>query len=185
MAHPRPEPETIRLADQSARKPRHFRLEPGAAEMTALAGRLNLIGLKKLRLEGELRPEGRRDWALSATLGATVVQPCVVTLAPVTTRIDEPVERLYAADYEEPDSDEAEMPEDERIEPLPETLDLTALMEEALALALPLYPRAEGVELGEAVFTQPGAEPLTDQAARPFAGLKGLRDKLDEGGGEG
>jgi uncharacterized metal-binding protein YceD (DUF177 family) len=49
---------------------------------------------------------------------------------------------------------------------------------EALALALPLYPRAPGAELGEAAFTEPGKPVLRDEDARPFAGLAHLRDKL-------
>ncbi len=51
-------------------------------------------------------------------------------------------------------------------------------MFEALTLALPLYPRADGADLGEPVFTEPGKRPLTDEDARPFAGLKDLRDRL-------
>ena len=45
---------------------------------------------------------------------------------------------------------------------------------EALSLALPLYPRAPGAELGAQVFAPPGAEPLTDDVIKPFAGLAGL-----------
>ena len=129
---------------------------------------------------GRLWPEGD-DWRLEAELGATVVQPCVVTLAPVTTRIDRPVTRRYLAHMPAPGPGETEMPEDETAEPLPGAVDLDAVMIEALALALPDYPRAAGAELGEAVYTEPGKTPLTDEAARPFAGL---RDKLagtDEG----
>ena len=44
------------------------------------------------------------------------------------------------------------------MEPLPQALDLGEVMVEALALALPPYPRAPGVELGEVVATEPGAE---------------------------
>ena len=52
----------------------------------------------------------------------------------------------------------------------------------ALALALPLYPRAEGADLAQAQFAGPGVTPMTDEDARPFAGLKDLRDKLDKKG---
>jgi hypothetical protein len=44
--------------------------------------------VRKLRFIGTLEPEGAQDWRLTADLGATVVQPCVVTLAPVTTRLE-------------------------------------------------------------------------------------------------
>jgi hypothetical protein len=97
--------------------------------------------------------------------------------APAAARIEAPVERLYQAGWVEPEAEETESPEDDRVEALPEVLDLAALMAEALALALPLYPRAEGAELGTVIHTEPGAAPLTDEAARPFAGLKGLIDK--------
>jgi uncharacterized metal-binding protein YceD (DUF177 family) len=159
-----------------------FDIAPDPAEAEALARLMGALAVRKLRLKGRLAVIQPRGWQLDATLGATVVQPCVVTLEPVTTRIEAPVERLYQADWVEPEAEEAESPEDDRIEALPEVLDLGALIEEALALALPLYPRAAGVELGEAIYTEPGAAPLTDEAARPFAGLKGLIDKADDPG---
>jgi uncharacterized metal-binding protein YceD (DUF177 family) len=107
------------------------------------------------------------------------VQPCVVTLAPVTTRIEEPVERRFRADLPEPPQGaEIEMPEDDALEPLPETLDLGRVMTEALALAIPEYPRAEGRRSRRSLHrTRTGAPDR--RCGRPFAGLAGLRDKLD------
>jgi len=58
-----------------------------------------------------------------------------------------------------------------------EALDLEEVMAEALALALPLYPRAEGVDLGEAVYTEPGKRPMSDEEAKPLAGLAELLKK--------
>ena len=182
MSHDPAADRPIRLTALSGREPVAFRLEPDAEARAALAGELGLLALRKLRFEGRLVPEGRRDWTLTATLGATVVQPCVVTLDPVTTRIDETVERRYLADYVEPEADEVEMPEDDAQEPLPEVLDLKQVMAEALELALPLYPRASGAELGAANFAAPGVVPLTPAKLRPFAGLESLRDKLGKGG---
>jgi uncharacterized metal-binding protein YceD (DUF177 family) len=115
---------------------------------------------------------------LKAVLGATVVQPCSVTLDPVTTRIDVPVTRLYQREYQDIDAPEAEMPEDDTIEPLGTWIDVEAAMIEALVLALPLYPRADGAELGEAVFTTPGQTPMRDEDARPFAGLEALKSQM-------
>ena len=170
----------FRAADLARRASLPFRIEPDAEARAALARRLGANEIRKLRFEGELRPEGKGDWKLEAKLGATVVQPCVVTLAPVTTRIDETVERRFVARWSEPEpGSETEMPEDETAEPLGAEIDPAAVMEEALALALPDYPRAEGAELGAAVFTEPGAEPLTDEAAHPFAALGKLK-KSDE-----
>lgn len=167
----------IRLSGLSGERP--FDLRPGEEARTEMAERLGLSTLRKLRFAGRLVPEGRADWRLEAALGATVVQPCSVTLEPVTTRIDESLTRRYLARLPDlPEGEEVEMSEDD-IEALPEVLDLTQVMEEALALALPLFPRAEGVELGEAVFSEPGTAPMRDEDARPFAGLADLKRKLE------
>ncbi|MFC2967489.1 YceD family protein [Acidimangrovimonas pyrenivorans] len=168
----------LRVADLPARKPTRFKLRPEGETLGLIAQLVGADAVRKLSFEGALRPEGKRDFVLEARLGATVVQPCVVTLAPVTTRIEEEVVRRYLAEMPEPNGDEVEMPEDDSAEPLPEVIDPGAVMLEALALALPLYPRVPEAELGEASFAAPGTAPLTDEAVKPFAGLAGLRDKL-------
>lgn len=167
----------VRLADLGT-KSLAFDVTPGPDRLAALAAELDLLDLRKLRFTGRLQPDGPRDWRLEATLGATVVQPCRVTLKPVTTRIDEPVLRRYLARWDEPVKAEAEMPEDDTAEPLPETLDLGAVLAEALALALPPFPRAEDAEEGSQVFAGPGTAPMTDKDVKPFAGLASLRDRL-------
>ena len=93
-------PERLRVAALRNNQPTAFDLRPDEARRDALAAELGLLGLKKLRLAGEIRPEGRDAWRLEATIGATVTQPCVVTLAPVTTRIDEPVSRHWRPEEE-------------------------------------------------------------------------------------
>jgi uncharacterized metal-binding protein YceD (DUF177 family) len=168
---PRIPRHVIRLAEAGHRQEVPFEVVPTAEEREAAAAELGIPGVRKLRFAGRLVPEGRQDWRLDASLGATVVQDCVVTLEPVTTRIDERVARRYMADLPEPGPGEMEVPEDD-VEALPQALDLGEVMLEALALALPPYPRAEGVELGELVVTQEGAEPLTEERAKPFAALK-------------
>jgi uncharacterized metal-binding protein YceD (DUF177 family) len=170
----------IRTADLTGNRRRPFDLAPVAAARAALAADLGLLALDALRLTGELRPAGRSDVALEARLTADAVQPCVVTLAPVPCRVDVPVRRLYVADWQDPDGDEVEMPEDDSREPMPEAVDLSAVLAEALALALPDYPRAPGAELGQAVFAEPGVEPLKDEALKPFAGLAALKDRLKD-----
>lgn len=174
----------LRVADLPARKPTRFEIVPDEAQLALLAAELGLSQLRKLRFKGELRPRGKRDWDLAADLGATVVQACIVTLDPVTTRIEEAVLRRYTAGLTPPTGEEVEMPEDDTEEPLPEVIDPGAVMAEALALALPLYPRAEGAQADIQV-APPGAEPLTEAAMRPFAGLdKLIRGKAEGDGGD-
>jgi uncharacterized metal-binding protein YceD (DUF177 family) len=102
----------------------------------------------------------------------------VVTLEPVTTRIEEEVIRIYLANWSTPQETETEMTEDDSVEPLRDIIDLTALAAEVLALAIPQFPRAANAQLGEFNITEPGAVPLSDESAKPFAGLAALKDKL-------
>ncbi|MCP1168815.1 YceD family protein [Limimaricola litoreus] len=187
MAEATPLPrQVIRLSDLSHKRGTETVLEPDAPARAAVARELGIPGVRKLRFKAVLAPEGSRGWRLDADLGATVVQDCVVTLDPVVTRIDEKITRRYLADVTEPGETEVEMPEDDTIEPLPSAVDLGAVMIEALALALPDYPRAEGAGAGDMSVTEPGATPITDEDVKPFAALKGLRERLkgDEDGAE-
>ncbi|MGI3165588.1 YceD family protein [Pseudooceanicola sp. 200-1SW] len=180
----------LRVSTLPKTAPTPFALTPDAAETAALAELLSLKALRKLSFRGEVRPAGKRDWLLTGHLGATVVQPCSVTLAPVTTRIEEDVTRRFTPHLpdEAVEAEEVEMPEDESLEKLGSHIDPAAVMAEALALALPLYPRAEGAELGQQDFTEPGKAAMTDEDARPLAGLADLlaarRPADDEDGGK-
>ncbi|QFU09209.1 hypothetical protein PARPLA_02399 [Rhodobacteraceae bacterium THAF1] len=175
------DPHRIRLTGTVPRVPRNVALRPDAETRAAMAAEIGVSAIRKLSLSGELRPIGNRDWELSAILGATVVQPCGVTLEPVTTRIDDPVERRFIAGYDSPQAAEQEMPGDVEDEPLTDMLDLSVVMAEALALAIPAFPRAEGVEPIDADATPPGAEPIRDEDTKPFAGLADALRKATDG----
>lgn len=172
----------FRVATLAGRKHSHVVFAPDAAARASIAAALGLLDLPEMRFEGAFRAEGKRDLVFEGTLRALVVQPCSISLAPVMSRIDEAVTRRYLADYTVPEGDEVEIPEDDSIEPLPEVIDAVAIALEALALALPLYPRARGVELGEAVFAAPGTVPLRNEDLRPFAGLAALAAKMNKDG---
>jgi len=169
---------SLRVADLPQNAPTPFDLRPDAQALEALKHELGLLGLRKLSFVGALRAQGKRDWQLDAKLGATVIQPCVVTLEPVTTRIDIPVTRVFIADWSDPDEPEFEIPEGDETEALGAEIDPALIMVEALSLALPQYPRKDGAELDQADFTEPGKQALTDDDVKPFAGLAGLRDAL-------
>lgn len=174
--------QPFRVATLASRKPTRFAFRPEAADRALIAAALGLLDLPALEMVGEIRPEGRRDLRLEARLTAQAVQACSVTLGPVPARVEEPVLRRYLAEYEAPRGDEVEITEDES-EPLPDVIDVAAVAVEALALALPAWPRAPGAELGEAVFTEPGVAPLRQADLNPFAGLAGLAERLKNGDG--
>ncbi len=168
----------FRVADLPQNAPTHFDLRPDTDALAALKQDLGLLGLRKVSFVGTLRATGKHDWVLDAKLGATVIQPCVITLEPVTTRIETTVRRVFVTDWLEPDEPEFEIPEDDETEPLGTEIDPAGVLAEALSLALPQYPRAQEAELGQANYTEPGKQAMTDEEAKPFAGLAGLRDAL-------
>ena len=184
MSRNPPSATAMRVADLNASANHPFALRPDPKEMTQIATELGLSALRKLSFEGKLSPENKSDWRLTARLGATVVQPCVVTLEPVTTRIDVDVTRLFARGFEDPDEPEMEMPEDDTTEALGAWIDPAQVMREALVLAVPDYPRKEDAALGTTVYTKPGETPMTDEDARPFAGLADLKAQLEKGDGK-
>lgn len=174
----------LRVADLAKGEIREIEVMPDADTLRGIARALDLVDLRKLRFTGQLSPLGKRDWRLTGHLGATAVQTCVVTLAPVTTRVEEDVARNWVSDFEVPQGDEVEVPETVDDEPLGAEIDVGSVIIEALALALPAYPRADGAALGDAAFTAPGETPMTDEDVKPFAGLAALRDKLTGGDDE-
>jgi uncharacterized metal-binding protein YceD (DUF177 family) len=175
----------LRIADLNERRPTRFELMFNAAQIRQFAEELDLISLKKLRFKGELAATGRDQWELTADLGATVQQNCVISFVPVTTRIDEKITRRYVPEaiFEQVAEDEeiAEASGDDAMDILPSEIHLLDVFRETLVLALPDYPRAEGVELGERVFSEDGIKPMRDADAKPFAGLAALKEKMEKG----
>ena len=171
-------PTRFRTGGLSPRKPTRFDFTPDAEGRESLAQALGLVTLRRLHMKGEITPIGRDELVLTARLQADCDQSCVVTLAPVAARVNEAVRRRYIAGLAMPAGEEVEMPADDETEPMPEVIDLAEVAAEALALALPLYPRAAGAELGAVVHAASGIAPITDDDMRPFAGLAALAGKL-------
>ena len=171
--------QPIRVATLLPNQVEAIELAPDAATRQFIGRDLDLLSLRKLRFSGALSPLGAIGWLLEGKLGATISQACIVSGDPVSARIDVPVTRHFLPDDTEYEvGGETEMPADDSVEPLGETIDIGAIMLESLSLALPLYPRAPGVGPGDAQFSEVGKIPMSDADARPFAGLKSLHDKI-------
>lgn len=164
------EPYSHRLrADRlPARRVTAIDLAPDAEARARIAAALDLTALPAARLSGSLAPAPAGAWAFEGRLQAEVVQPCGVTLAPVTTRIDEALRRVWSphAAIAPRSAEEVEMGDDET-EPLGAEIDLGAVLVEALALAIPAFPRAPGATLEDS-----GVD--DGDRRRPFAGLGDL-----------
>lgn len=157
----------FRVAQLNPRQPTAFVLTPDADARAAIATELSLTTLPALRFSGEINPVANDAWEVTGQLSAKVVQPCVVSLAPVKTTINEPVHRVLSPHAIMPEAEEVEMG-DEEVDPLGQFIDVEAMMIEALALALPLYPRAEGAALDTV------HDPDDAETRKPFAGLADL-----------
>jgi len=174
-----PQPEFSRPVrfDRIAKSGQYtFSETPTEEELRKIAKALDILSVRKMRFSGHLIPLDNDGWLLEATLGASVTQPCVITLEPVRTRIDLEVRRSYVSDTVS--STELAFEDADDIEPLESKIDIGSVALEALSLALPDYPKAEGAKLGELEVVPPGASPIGEETVKPFAGLAALRDKL-------
>ena len=173
-------PRVVEVSKLSETTSFDFDIAPDEAERAELARFLDARSVRKLRFAGSLAPADGGGWFLEAELGATVVQTCVVTLDAVTTRIDQTVRRRFVP-VKQVVEIQISPEDDDEIEPLGLHIDLGLVATEALALALPDYPRSEGAELKAHTFAAEGVRPLEDADVKPFSELAALKDKLGNG----
>jgi uncharacterized metal-binding protein YceD (DUF177 family) len=159
---------------------RHVDLVPDETTRQAITREVGLVALPRLAATFDLTRRGAGNLRVEGRVTATVVQNCVVTLEPIESEIDEPVELFFrskpAAQTEA--GEEADFHPSEGKEP-PEilengTVDLGTIAIEFLNLGIDPYPRKEGV-----VFD---ARPAGDPASHPFAALAALKK---DGGSKG
>jgi hypothetical protein len=178
-------PQHVRLVDASIRLDsmpvtgRDLEVTPSAEERAAIATQIEVtsvdalaVRLHAVRFRGGIRVTGR--------LTASVTQPSVVTLEPLTQEIAEPIDRIFLPGGEKQFAGpaNAEVFVDLEGEDVPDHFegneaDLSDLIVETLALAVDLYPREPDVSLEDT-----GFKPDLD-ATSPFAALKALKPKED------
>ncbi len=169
---------TLDLRLLNRNKTHRAKLELEHEDIAEITRVLGTEEIRKLRFDYALSaaPKG---WDLNGTIGATVVQACVITGAPVTARIDETFLLKYRR-MEDVTASEAEMPEDTDIEPLAEDIDLRQVISEQIALLLPDFPRSADAEFDGVQVGPPGQKAMTDEDAKPLAGLAALRAKMTD-----
>jgi uncharacterized metal-binding protein YceD (DUF177 family) len=146
-------------------------LEIDAPE-AARAGLVAVAGLRNLPRLSAVFDLARRGAGVRVTgqVSAHVGQTCVVTLEPVESDVEEPIDLVFAPSS----ADSVDASGEELPEPLiGGQLDLGAIATEFLLLGIDPYPRKAGAQ-----FMPPKAD---DTGARPFAALEALKKRL--GGG--
>jgi uncharacterized metal-binding protein YceD (DUF177 family) len=153
---------------------RHIDLAADAHTRAAIARLAGLAALPRLEASFDLAPRGRGGLRVVGQVSATVGQTCVVTLEPIESEIDEPVDLVFVPAGELPasgrDGGEVEVPLEDAPEPLVGGhVDLGAIATEFLMLGIDPYPRRPDAE-----FHSPETG---DDSAHPFAPLATLKQK--------
>src|SRR5262249_54075296 len=135
---------------------RHVELVPDEATRQAVGREVGLVALPRLAATFDLTRRGGDSLRVEGRVTATVIQNCGVTLEPVESEIDEPVELFFQPEAD----DQAEAGEELSLHPVdgeepPEplvngTVNLGTIATEFLNLGIDPYPRKDG-----AVFDAP------------------------------
>lgn len=145
-------------------------------ECARLAMLFEAISVDRFRFSGILMPSGDADWSVKGRVQATIIQECVVTLAPVVSRIDEPMHRRFMPVSQDQDLIDFDPEADDDVNPLGDVIDLGAVAIEVVSLALDPYPRAPDAGLDPQILGDPSD---ADEGKRkPFAALEALRRKM-------
>lgn len=157
-------------------------LAADATEREALARRFGLLRIEALTASLTIVPEGGGQLVrVRGTLGATVVQACVVTLEPVVSRLSATFERAYGGEGTDDVGDLRLTLADDTDEPreavVDGIIDLGEAVAEQLAIEIDPFPRAPGARFSGFVTGSDGEDAKADG---PFAALAGWRRK---GGG--
>lgn len=147
------------------------RLEASPAECAALAQRFGIEALKHFSARFTRKPYPGGGLLISGRLKAEPVQLCIVSLEPVTERLDKPFTLVVLP----PDGTLSEDPDgpDEIQADATGHFDLGEALAEELSLSLNPYPRQAGAHLPLAL--EEAAEPTEATPPNPFAKLATLR----------
>ena len=153
-------------------------MEITATERTAIAKLLDLRGLEGLALTYRLVRAGAGRLRLKGELKAKVVQTCVVSLEPIESNLEMPIEAEFWPEamigaHEEREEGHGTPALAEWPEPISEgRIDLGPLIYETLATSLEPYPKREGVSFE---WSQEGEAPNREPITSPFAALGALK----------
>ena len=163
------------VAVETVKEEAAFAIEAKPDERENLARRLGVVSVDSLSADLRLIRQMGAMVRLEGQLAAEVTQSCVVTLAPVHSRIAAPLDRRYgpAEALDAADAEDVDLDDD-----VPEVLvdgviDLGEAVSEQLALEIDPFPRAEGAEFPG---YSSGPEP-TEGVKSPFAALGDLLKK--------
>ena len=161
--------EVIRIAEIDV-KEKIFVIKATESDCKDLAERLHIPAIADVKAKLALKRTGKYLINLSGVLSCEAVQECVVTLEPVKTLNDTEFEITFS-------EDEQKLPEDTvmpdlTLEPVENgVIDLGEIVAQQISIALPDYPRAEGVAFEGHIEAPEALLPPEQRTSRPFATL--------------
>ncbi|MDA1238720.1 MAG: DUF177 domain-containing protein, partial [Proteobacteria bacterium] len=159
-------------------KKNSFKFNVNHEQKTKICLELNLVNLQKFSFTGHLLGTGKGSWLLEAKINAVVTQSCIVTFENVTTKISEPVKRLFIKDLLVIDGSESDFLSNIEKEKLTDKINLLSVATEELILSIPLYPRLKNLEPLNQNFPTSEIKELIDSNNKPFASLASLAKKM-------
>ena len=168
--------------DNIPKKGRTIPLRPSEEERAAVAKRLDLIALNLFEGDLKVQPEIGREISLQGMIRAEFTQTCVVSGDPVTTTLEFELFRMYAEDADpfsglgsDEDDDVSDLELEDPDPVVDGEIDAGEAAIEELALRIPPYPRAEGVDFNESSYVNDAA----DVRENPFSALESLKNKME------
>jgi uncharacterized metal-binding protein YceD (DUF177 family) len=171
-------PWSVRLDESNVPETgRHIDLVADPETRAAIAELAGVAGLPRLAAEFDVTRHGRGGLRVVGSVSATVEQICVVTLEPIESAIDEPIDLVFVPGSAAPskDAEEVEMAPDAPDELVDGAVDLGAIATEFVILGIDPYARKP-----DAVFEAPAAG---DDSAHPFEALAALKKGQEKGQG--
>jgi uncharacterized metal-binding protein YceD (DUF177 family) len=173
--------------EKLGRDPMTFKFDATKAQCVELVSKLDIAGVASCSASGELsRKDGGSQIILKAMFKAEVDQDCVLTLKPVTQKIEEEFVMCYTFSKADTVLEDGEHVIGSNEDDLPELIvegkiNVVQAVVEQIALALDPYPRAEDAGTSDSadILQQSAATEATKDADvhNPFAGLKDLMNK--------
>ena len=148
-------------------------------ELKELTKLLQIQNILSFKFKGSIFHESQNDvrFKLMATLSATTVQNCVITLQPIRKKNLISVERWFSnANKRQTITNSYVKTPMENVDTLENEVRLHDIALEELVLELPDYPRKPNAKFAGITVTEKGITELKDNSLKPFAALSVLKN---------
>tara|TARA_X000001036_G_C20117227_1_gene577795 strand:+ start:40 stop:573 length:534 start_codon:yes stop_codon:yes gene_type:complete len=129
--------------------------------------------LEKFSFKGQITQKTKHSYVLTASLSATLVQLCVLSLSPIKTSINHKIKEIFSSERDERKGKKMFVNYDAvDTEQLLDEVNIGDIMFEALNLEIPLYPKKKDTNFEGLTITKDGIKPLEIVRNKPFISLK-------------